>query len=77
MIDADLAEFVFNDGDALAVVLGQDAVKQGGLARAEKPVMTVTGVGWLMGLPPLARDGRLVEGGRKAGPNYGIIKLPN
>ena len=36
VVDADLAEFVLDDGDALAVVGGQDAIEQGGLAGAEK-----------------------------------------
>ena len=35
-IDADLAEFVFDDGDAFAVLGGEDVVEQGGLAGAEK-----------------------------------------
>jgi hypothetical protein len=29
-------EFVFNHGDAMAVLLGQDTFKQGGLATAQK-----------------------------------------
>jgi hypothetical protein len=36
LIDADLAEFVFDDGYAFSVVLGEDAVQERGLARAEK-----------------------------------------
>ena len=35
VVDADLAEFVDDDGVALAVVLREDAVEQGGLAGAE------------------------------------------
>jgi hypothetical protein len=35
VVDADLAELVDDDGVALAVVLGEDAVEQGGLAGAE------------------------------------------
>ena len=35
VVDADLAEFVDDDGVFLAVRLGQDAVEQGGLAGAE------------------------------------------
>ena len=37
LVDADLAELVFDHGDALTVVFGQDTVEQGGLAAAEKP----------------------------------------
>ena len=36
VVDADLAEFILDHRDALAVVLGEDAVEQRGLARAEK-----------------------------------------
>ena len=36
VVDADLAEFVFDHGDALAVIFGEDAVEQRGLAGAEK-----------------------------------------
>ncbi len=35
VVDADLAELVDDDGVAFAVILGQDPVQQGGLARAE------------------------------------------
>src|SRR5690606_28112838 len=35
VVDADLAELVHDDGVAPAVVFGQDAVQQGGLARAQ------------------------------------------
>ena len=35
IVDADLAEFIDDDGVFLAVGLGQDAVEKGGLARAE------------------------------------------
>jgi hypothetical protein len=37
LIDADLTELVLDHGDALAVVLGEDAIEKGGLARPEKP----------------------------------------
>ena len=37
LIDADLAELVLDDGDALTVVFGQDSVQQRRLAAAEKP----------------------------------------
>ena len=33
VVHADLAEFIFDHGDALAMILGQDAIEQGGLAR--------------------------------------------
>ncbi len=36
VVDADFAELVLDDGDALAVLLGQDAVEEGRLARAQK-----------------------------------------
>ncbi len=36
LIDADLAELVLDDGDALAVLLGEDVVEQRGLAGAEE-----------------------------------------
>ena len=36
LIDADLAEFVLDDRDALAVLLGQDAVQQRGLSGAKE-----------------------------------------
>ena len=36
VVYADLAEFIFNDGDAFAVVLGENAIEQRGFARAEK-----------------------------------------
>src|ERR1700733_13820803 len=36
LVDSDLAEFVLDHGDALAMVLGQDAIDQCGLAGAEK-----------------------------------------
>ena len=36
VVDADLAVFVLDHRDALAVLLAEDAVEQGGLARAEK-----------------------------------------
>ncbi len=36
VIDTDLAEFVFDDGDALAMLLRQDAIHQRGLAGAEE-----------------------------------------
>ncbi len=35
VVDADLAEFIDDDGITLAVVLGQDAVEKGGLARTQ------------------------------------------
>src|SRR5690606_6640924 len=35
VVDADLAELIDDDGVTLAVVLGEDAVEQGGLACAE------------------------------------------
>jgi len=36
VVDAFRPEFVFDDRDATAVVFGQDALEQGGLARTEK-----------------------------------------
>lgn len=36
MIDADFAEFVFDDRDSFAVFFGEDAVEEGGFARAEE-----------------------------------------
>jgi hypothetical protein len=36
VIDADLTELVLDDGDPLAVLLGQDVVEQGGLPRPEE-----------------------------------------
>ena len=36
MINADLSEFIFNHGDAFAVILGENAVQQGRLAGAKK-----------------------------------------
>ena len=36
LIDADLAEFIFDDGNAFAVLSGEDMVEQGGLAGAEE-----------------------------------------
>ena len=36
LIDADLAELVLDDGDALAVLRGEDVVQQRGLAGAEE-----------------------------------------
>ncbi len=36
MIDADLTELVLDDGNPLAVLLGQNSIQQRGLARAEK-----------------------------------------
>ena len=36
VVDPDLAELVLDDGDALAVLLGEDAVEQGRLARPEE-----------------------------------------
>ena len=36
VVDADLAEFIFDHGDAFAVVRGEDAVEEGGLSGAEK-----------------------------------------
>ncbi len=36
VVDADFAELVLDDGDALAVLLGQNSVQQRGFARAEK-----------------------------------------
>ena len=36
MIDADLAKFVDDDGDAAAMIRRQDAVEQRGFARAQK-----------------------------------------
>jgi hypothetical protein len=36
LVDSDLAELVLDDGDAAAVLLGEDAVEEGGLARAEE-----------------------------------------
>ena len=36
MVDADLAKFVFNDSNALAVVLGENPIQQGGFAGAQK-----------------------------------------
>jgi hypothetical protein len=36
VVDADLAELVLDDGNSLAVLLGEDAVEQGRLPRAEK-----------------------------------------
>ena len=50
VVDADLAEFVLDHGDALAVVLGEDAVEQRGLARAEEAGDDGDGeVGWTWG----------------------------
>jgi hypothetical protein len=37
LVDTDLAELVFDDGDALAVVVREDAVEQRGLARPQEP----------------------------------------
>ena len=36
MIDADLTELVFDDSDPLAMILGENAVEQGGLSRPQK-----------------------------------------
>jgi hypothetical protein len=36
LVDPDLAEFVFDHGDALAVILGQDAIHQRGLASTQE-----------------------------------------
>jgi len=36
VVDADLPELILDDRDALAVLLGQDAIQQGGLARPQK-----------------------------------------
>jgi sulfur carrier protein ThiS len=36
VVNADFAEFIFDDGDALAVLLGQDAVQQRSFSRTEK-----------------------------------------
>ncbi len=47
VVDADLAELIDDDGVALAVVLGEDAVQQGGLAGAE--VAGEDGHGCLLG----------------------------
>ena len=37
MIDADLAELIDDDGDAAAMVCGQDAIQKRGFAGAQKP----------------------------------------
>ena len=36
MVDADLAEVIFDHGDAESLVFGEDAVEKGGFARAEE-----------------------------------------
>ena len=36
MVDTDLTELVLDHGDALAVLLRQDAIEQGGLSRPQK-----------------------------------------
>jgi len=36
VVDTDLAEFIFDDGDFAAVLFSEHAVQQGGLAGAEK-----------------------------------------
>jgi hypothetical protein len=36
VIDADLSEFIFYDGNATAMVPGEDVIEQGGLAGAQE-----------------------------------------
>ena len=60
VVDADLAELVLDHGDALAVLLGEDAVEQRGLAGAEEA--GEDGDGDLVGHGGSVR----VEGQRKA-----------
>ena len=36
MINADLAKFILDYGDALAVIFGENAIEQGCLARSQK-----------------------------------------
>ncbi len=43
MVDADLAELVFNHGDAQPVLFGEDTVEESGFARAEESCQIVTG----------------------------------
>jgi len=43
VIDADFAELIFDDRDALAMLLGKNTVDERGLARSEEAVSTVTG----------------------------------
>jgi hypothetical protein len=57
VVHADLAELVLDDGDALAVILGQNPIQQRGLARPQKAGQHGDGVGFVsLGCPKALVD---------------------
>ena len=53
-IDAEVAEFIDDEGSATAIGMGQQMAEEGGPSGLEKPVMTVTGILSLMLSHPLS-----------------------